>query len=483
MTMRSMNEEKINCPSVKTPYSDACIYLDIMDNIQAGIIVFDAVSEAIFSLNRMAAQLLKEITPGGDRESSLALLLQHDKERAHAAAPYEPKALQIGERFIGYTVYGIRQGYRLIILRDITDRQIIEENNALLATVVQSAAESIMVLDVKGLVQYVNPAFETVSGYMKEETIGKRFIDVKGGIIPEEKRDDMWATLRKGETWHEHIISSMKDGSRYEEDVTITPVKNQQNNIVNYVAIMRDVTEKVRLESIVAAVNNMNNIGYVFSGIRHEIGNPVNSLKVALSVLLDNIDIYPLQSIRRYIERSLTEILRIEELLTSLRNYNMFEHPSIQAVAVEPFMNTLLSLVREDFLKKGISTKSILHPEAQIMQVDPRALKQILLNILTNAADALDESEEPKIILTAFKLRNHVIIQVIDNGNGMSEEQQQNLFRPFFTTKAHGTGLGLIIVRKMLSQMNCSLDIVSQKNAGTIVDIAVPAGSTGDPDA
>ena len=331
-----------------------------------------------------------------------------------------------------------------------------------------------MILDADGFFQYVNPAFEIVTGYVKEEVLGKNFCDFKGGVKSKRFCDDMWGAVQDGEPWHNHVVSLKKDGSRYEEEITIKPVKNNQGEFTNFVAVMRDVTEKVRLESIAAAVNNMDNIGYIFSGIRHEIGNPVNSIKVALSVLLDKVETFTQQNIRRYIERSLTEVLRLEELLNSLKNFNMYEHPVNQAIDVEPFMNQFLSLVQEDFRNQDISIRVIIHPETGTMLADPRALKQILLNILTNSADALDGVEDSKIVVHVFRMREFVMIRIIDNGCGMSEEQLQNMFRPFYTTKNNGTGLGLIIVRKMLAQMNCTMDITSQKGAGTIVDVFIP---------
>jgi C4-dicarboxylate-specific signal transduction histidine kinase len=175
----------------------------------------------------------------------------------------------------------------------------------------------------------------------------------------------------------------------------------------------------------------------------------------------------------------MTEILRIEELLVSLKSFNMFEQPSLQCIDVASFMRKFVALVHEDFSNDGIVIRTILHPEAQSMQVDPRALQQVLLNILTNSADALEGAEDPKIIMHTFKSGEYVIIRIVDNGCGMTEDQHNDLFKPFVTFKPAGTGLGLTIVRKMLSQMNCVLEITSEKNAGTIVDISVPSGHDG----
>ena len=107
---------------------------------------------------------------------------------------------------------------------------------------------------------------------------------------------------------------------------------------------------------------------------------------------------------------------------------------------------------------------------------DPRALQQALLNVMTNASDALEGREDPAIDITISKLDDHVRIQIHDNGSGISEEDQKTLFRPFVTSKKQGTGLGLVLVKKMLTKMNGGVMITSRPDAGTTVDIMIPEG-------
>lgn len=238
----------------------------------------------------------------------------------------------------------------------------------------------------------------------------------------------------------------------------------------------RDITEKLRLESVVEALNTVNNIGYIFTGIRHEIGNPVNSIKTTLNVLSRNIDSYSKEKVAEYVDRALTEIGRIEYLLKALKTFNMYENPDFQNVHIPSFVENLGSLVSEDFKKNGISIKTIIHPEVKQGYTDPRALHQVMLNILTNSSDALEGREDPRILINVFRISDRVMLRVVDNGCGMSSDQQKELFKPFYTTKVRGTGLGLVIVKKMLAKMNSTIDIDSQEDAGTIVDITIPEG-------
>jgi len=258
--------------------------------------------------------------------------------------------------------------------------------------------------------------------------------------------------------------------------LTSTLLTNADNEIIGYQGIVRDITERRRLESIAEAANLMDNIGYIFSGIRHEIGNPVNSTKMTLSVLQKNLDSYSEEEIREYLKRALIEVGRIEYLLKALKNFSLFEHPEIRSVNILSFMEKLLPLVRKDIEDKGIQVTTDFTGSVESMLTDPRALQQVMLNLLINAADALAETDDPKIHIRTQKSSEFLTICVSDNGCGMTREELNHLFKPFYTTKIHGTGLGLVIVKRMLSNMNSGIEIESRKNFGTKITLSIPEG-------
>ncbi len=253
-------------------------------------------------------------------------------------------------------------------------------------------------------------------------------------------------------------------------------VKSQVKQVIQY---RIDITEKKRLESIAEAANLMDNLGYIFAGIRHEIGNPLNSVKMALSVLDKNLDRYPRQTIRQFVERSLGEVSRVEYLLKALKNFSIFETPHVEDFNMNFFLTNFKSLVDEDFSKKGIHIVLNLPSQDVFAVTDHRAFHQVLLNLLTNAADALAHTQRPIIEIMVENLSDFVQVQVRDNGCGMSAEVHANLFRPFYTSKPDGTGLGLMIVKKMLSKMNSSISIDSSPQQGSTVTMMLPQGSRG----
>jgi len=369
------------------------------------------------------------------------------------------------------TVIGV-----VLSLIDVTERKKAERERTRLAAAVESVAEAVVITDPTGMIQYVNPAFEQLTGYSRDEAAGRDLHFLDSGRHDEAFYQELRDTLARAGVWRGRITQKRKDGTVYEEDCVYSPVRDDKGQTINYVSIKRDVTEKLRLESIAEAVNTMDNIGYIFSGVRHEIGNPVNSINMILGILKAKLDTLSKESIREYVDRTMTQVSRVEYLLKSLKSFNMYETLDIRDVQIASFMEKFLPLVKEDFAKNGISIETRVSPEAMWVSADARALQQALLNVLTNAADAFAGRENPTISINVWKIMSMILIQVKDNGCGMNEEQLKDVFRPFYTTKSQGTGLGLVIARKMLTKMNGTIEITSEKDAGTTVNIFLPEG-------
>ena len=250
---------------------------------------------------------------------------------------------------------------------------------------------------------------------------------------------------------------------------TIYPVSDR-----HFCILLRDITEKTRLESIAQAVNTMDNIGLIFSGIRHEIGNPLNSIKMTISVLRKNLETFSKETIRQYIERTAFEVGRMEYLLKTLKNFSLFEKVEIKSYSLSVFLDKLQSLISRDFKAKNIRLNFERPGNAVKVLIDPRALHQAMLNILANAVDALVDRPAPMILIRTRVNGRLVWLEVEDNGCGMTSEEQKLLFQPFCTNKPQGNGLGLMISKKLLAKMNSSLEISSVAGEGTKVRMGLP---------
>ncbi len=242
-----------------------------------------------------------------------------------------------------------------------------------------------------------------------------------------------------------------------------------------YVSVLiQDITDRHRLAAIDEASEMMNNISCLFSGIRHEIGNPLNSIKMALTVLQNNLNKYSPEEIDVYFNRISGEISKMEALLKSFKNFSMFETPKTSDVDLAAFFDNLMHLLGADIRNKNVEVNIDLAPGAQRVLVDSRALQHVVMNLFANAIDAMAAVAQPRLTVSSCSRDGVVLLSIADNGCGMSEELKRDIFKPFFTTKPHGSGLGLVISKKMLTQMNCGIELASEKGKGTTFTLILP---------
>ncbi|PLX97344.1 MAG: hypothetical protein C0622_13305 [Desulfuromonas sp.] len=317
----------------------------------------------------------------------------------------------------------------------------------------------IMVLDLEEkAIDYCNPAFSDV---LQE-----------GRLCTDFKR------------LHDFFIGALENQICFAEGACVSNQLTYKGRLLGYSVyqvasrycciFVRDITEKVRLESIAQAVNTMENIGFIFSGIRHEIGNPLNSLKMTLSVLKSNLATASPEMLGEYLERGLADIGRVEYLLKSLKTFSMYDNVELKDISLSEFMERFITLVERDFLSRGIRIVTDIPRHISQVRIDERALHQALLNVFGNAADALANQEEPTISVSAEARGGLVWLSVSDNGCGISPENMKYLFQPFNTSKVNGTGLGMVISRKLLAMMNSDISVSSRADCGTQVTIRLP---------
>jgi len=478
--------------SLKQSEERLSLFVDLINQSSDAFYVADPGSSAILELNDAACastgysrnELLKmKVTDLAERQVNI------DHWTEHVAAVRKKGFLLVEDRMkrrdgsafpvevgVKYLVHE-KQDYLVAVIRDISERKQAEEEHARLASAVEATVEAVVITDsASGSIQYVNPAFELITGYTREEALGRTLHFLDSG-----KHDvDYYAGLRdalaRDGVWNGKLVNRKKNGNLYFEECTVSPVKNRNGEIINYVYLKRDVSEKLRLESIAESVSTLDNIGSVFAGVRHEIGNPVNSINMILGILRAKLDTLPSETVRDYLARMTEQIGRVEYILRSLKSYNLYETQDLQNVDIGSFMENFLSLVRDDFEKKGIALETALDPGVTV-NADPRALQQVLLNIFTNAADAVNIGRRLKITMTVTRSGGAVRVRVQDNGMGIPPEKMKDIFKPFYTTKPHGTGLGLVIVKKMLARMNGTIGIESKVDVGTVVDIVIPGGT------
>ncbi|MFA7004688.1 MAG: PAS domain S-box protein, partial [Verrucomicrobiia bacterium] len=227
---------------------------------------------------------------------------------------------------------------------DVTERQRAEQERVRLATAVEQAAESIVITDASGTIQYVNPAFEQISGYTKHEAIGQNPRVLKSGKQAAAFYKQVWDTLLRGEVWHGHFINKKKDGSFYEEDATITPIRDNTGTIVNYIAVKRDVTQEVALESQLRQSQKMEALGTLAGGVAHEINNPINGIMNYAQLISDRL---PADSpLRKFSTEIIKETDRVAQIVRNLLTFARKEKPLRQTTSLNAIISDTLALMR-----------------------------------------------------------------------------------------------------------------------------------------
>ncbi len=359
------------------------------------------------------------------------------------------------------------------VIANVTERRRFEEEARRLSAAIEQTGEMLLIVGCDGRLLYANPAYRSAAGLDAGRLTGRRAFTLP--LAPHQERRAVLAAVQAGRVWRGTFAALGPDGSEHEIEANVAPVRSENGATSHFVCVARDVTEPRRMEAIADAVNMVEQVGFVFATLRHELGNPINSLKTALTVLHQNLAHYPPETVSRYLERSLDEISRMEYLLRAFKSFGAFERPRLEPVAAAGYLNDFANLVRGDLERRGIVLETRIEPDLGSVQVDPRAFSQALLNLVTNAADAVAGKHEPRVRLAGQRRGRHLEVRIEDNGCGVAEQDLANLFKPFFTTKPGGTGLGLTIVRKLLSQMSSIIEVESDRGSGTVVTLSLPS--------
>ncbi len=391
----------------------------------------------------------------------------------------------------------VRQDGRVVRVRgamqDITRSKHAEEDSSRLATIVEQAAECIVITDANGIIQYVNPAFERVTGYHRSEVAGQNPRVLKSGRQDAGYYRQMWQVLSRGEVWKGHFINKRKDGTLYEEEATISPVRDPAGRIAGYVAIKRDVTEHVmlqahteKLQAQFLQAQKMATIGRLAAGVAHDFNNLLLAILGYSEILLDEIppdttqhaDVLEIQKTgKRAAELT-------KQLLALGRKQNLDQRLTDVNVLIEDLNKMLHRVIGED-----ISIEFNLAPDLDRVMADHGQIGQVLLNLAVNARDAMPRggrlvfstsartfAEDDLALHPGVGPGHFVSISATDTGTGMSREVLGKLFEPFFTTKdpGKGTGLGLATSYGIARQHGGWLDVYSEPGQGSTFRLYLP---------
>ena len=377
-----------------------------------------------------------------------------------------------------------------------------------------------LVTDVEGLIVYVNPAFEKYTGYRRREVIGQTPRLLKSGKQDDAFYESMWNELLSGRVWSGHLTSRKKDGTFLEEEVRISPIRDQAGKIVNFVAIRRDVTKQMAMERQLRQAQRIEAIGSLASGIAHEINTPIQYVlyntrflqeKFAeLNPLFDRIreliqasesteqmvallneigefaDKIDLNFIRAEIPPAIEQTLegadRVADIVRSMKEFSHPGSDNKSMVDLNKAIQSTITVARNEW-KYVAELETDLDPDLPLVPCFPGDFNQVLLNLILNAthaiADVVGDGSEKKGLISIQTRRNNgwAEIRVADSGTGIAEENRARIFDPFFTTKevGRGTGQGLAISHAVIVEKHCGmLSFETEIGKGTTFQIQLP---------
>lgn len=368
------------------------------------------------------------------------------------------------------------------IAEDITEQRLIDQKLFLQSSALSSAADGIAILGLDECIRWVNHSLLQMIGYEEHEVLGRTFKELlRSGAHDAEFYQSLYEIPRSGIVWRGEIINRRKDGSLYDEYMTITPVRDDSGQIAHFIAIMRDITEQKELErknrELVEQLGmnqRIDSLGKLAGGIAHDFNN-------LLVPIIGYAEIGELQTQDTGLQETFSIIREAGEKASSLTRqilaFSRKQELTLEVVdlcevlsGIEPMLSRLIG--------EDIEMSWELHEESIPVRADKGQLEQIVINLAVNARDAMPDGGRLSI---STRVNDHsgepaAELLVDDTGVGMSDEVRRHIFEPFFTTKASGsgTGLGLSTVFGIVDQHGGTIRVDSQQGVGSRFIISFP---------
>ena len=378
-------------------------------------------------------------------------------------------------------------GFRGVV-RDISERKAAEEEQVRLETAIKQVAEVIIITDKDGVIQYVNPAFETVSGYMQEDVIGKDFLTSMRDTRDKNSLKTIKDTVGSGAVWKGRMTNIKKDGSSYEVEATLSPVLDGLGDIVNLVSVQRDVTREIEIAKQLRQAQKMEAIGTLAGGIAHDFNNILGAI-IGNVEIMEMFDIPAHSPLQERIQQVLRATDRAKELVRQILAFSRQHELERRHLEIAPIVRETLKFLRAS-LPATIDIRQNIETRNGTIVADPTQMHQVLMNLCTNAAHAMSETGGllevflDEIDLDDRKAREfiglesgpYVRLKVKDTGEGIGDEVIDRIFDPYFTTKeiGRGTGLGLAVVHGIIRGHGGAITVSSNKGEGSVFEVFLP---------
>jgi PAS domain S-box-containing protein len=473
----------------------------LLDAVEQAVIATDLQGKIVF-YNRFAERLY-----GWTREEALGrnvidLVAGSDPEKAGAMMAFLANGgswsgefivrRKDGSTFPGYVtdapIYdALGQQIGIVgISKDITERRRAEEqlrlrNRALAATIHGMFVADATQPDIP--ITYVNPAFERLTGYSSDEIVGRNCRFLQGPKTEPDVVRQMREAVHAGRSFQSTLTNYRKDGTPFVNEVTISPVHDEEGKLTHFVGTQSDVTNRIGLEEQLRQAQKMEAVGQLTGGIAHDFNNLLTVILGNAELLAEAITDPGLQALARMTEET---ALRAAELTKKLLAFGRRQTLKPEPLALDEVAHGMVGLLKRT-LGEHIEVRIATKDSQSAALTDRTLLESAILNLAVNARDAMPQGGT-LTIATGERLAGLkdgsipagqpvVFLTVSDTGTGMTPDVLAHAFEPFFTTKdvGQGTGLGLAMVHGFAAQSGGHVSISSQAGKGTSVTLVLRA--------
>ncbi len=368
---------------------------------------------------------------------------------------------------------------------DITEKKESEKKVLQLSRGVEQSPEMVIITDVEGKIEYVNPKVCEITGYTKEELIGKNPSIFKSEQTPKEVYKELWETILEGKVWKGELLNKRKYGGLFWENVIIAPIIDNEGNIINFIGIKEDITEKKKIrEDLIKAKNKaeeMNKLKSNFlANMSHELRTPMVGILGFSEIIKDNITDGEL---KEYAELLYDSGSRLLESLNLILNLTKIEADNIEiektSVDVITVIKRVVNLFQSEAYKKNLYLNFENENDKLVIETDERMLDQIITNLVNNAVKF---TKEGGITVRVNRIRSNQLLEIIikDTGIGIHKDKQDLIWDEFRQASEgaarlfEGTGLGLTITNDFIKRLGGEILLESDPGKGSTFTVRLP---------
>ena len=364
----------------------------------------------------------------------------------------------------------------VVTARDITKNKYFEDSSKKLRNAIEQAGEMIIITDTNGIIEYSNPAVKKNTGFSSDYLFGKTPHVFYSGIQNKAFYEDMWRTIQSGKIWKGTLKNKKESGEIYDEEMTISPVFDKDQNITNYVAIKRDISNEIKMQQQLIYSEKLSTVGTFVSGVAHELNNPLTAI-VGFSEMLMEEEGHS-EDTKRKLKMIYEQSERTVDIVKNLLSFSRKSQKEKTFININDAVTKVLKLYSYRLQSDNVELEFI--PSKKIPSVCglENELEQVFMNIITNGHQAMLKQEKRTLKIHVEVRDNSVSIKIENNGPIISPQHLKELFDPFFTTKepGEGTGLGLYICHQIIEQHEGKIFLENIGKSGVRFTITLPTG-------